>query len=162
MKIYALAALLLTTGVSAFMPPSASRKIITSSLLRSSTALGPYSNLTKEQLEVKTDELRNPNVEESRKFGRYDEWLKTGAVDRFPDTLVEIFQPGIVRHLALEVSFIAATATFVCLYNCLFVAGFVDFDGQKYLPLFPELPLLSLPATPFTFSSAALALILGE
>lgn len=160
--------LLLVGGAGAFLPASMNTKVV-SPAVRSSTALGPYSNLTPEQLEVQLDQLRNSYGEVSRRYRRsfftHDEWLKHRAVDRFPGTLLKLAQSGVVRDLAGEVAFITLTAAFVVIWNCLFVVGFDDLTGMHYDPMAItglSLPLLAMPSTPFTFSSPALALLLGK
>jgi hypothetical protein len=40
--------------------------------------------------------------------------------------------------------------------------GWIDFDGNMHESLVPGLPLIKLPAEPFTFSSPILSLLLGK
>jgi len=47
------------------------------------------------------------------------------------------------------------------LYNALLATGYEDLAGIHHEPLL-QLPLLTLPSEPFTLSSSALSLLLGE
>jgi hypothetical protein len=125
--------------------------------------------LSPEELEIKLNDLRNSYGEKSRSFRRsfftHDEWLKHRALDRFPGTLLKLAVSGVVRQLAPEVAIIASTAAFAILWNCLLVTGYDDFQGIHYDPIIISglsFPLLALPATPFTFSSPALSLLLSK
>jgi hypothetical protein len=121
-------------------------------------------------MEIKLNELRNSYGEKSRKFRRsffvHDDWVKHRAVDRFPGIFVKFLKSGLVRQLAPVVGFITSIAAFVVAWNCLLVTGYDDFQGIHHDPFAIlsglTFPLMALPATPFTFSSPALALLLGK
>ena len=104
--------------------------------------------------------------EASRKFRRsyfsHSDWLRARRDDRFLYNFKSILNSGIARQLAKEVGFVAAISTFIVVWNALLVAGYDDFSGLRHAPLISSdlLPLLKLPADPFTLSSPALGLLL--
>lgn len=56
-----------------------------------------------------------------------------------------------------------SVATFVVVYNALFVLGYDDFNNIRHAPIVPgTYPLIWLPLAAFTLSSPALSLLLGE
>lgn len=169
MKAFSWTILLLVGSVSAFSSTSANTKRVSSDC-RSSTALGPYLKLSPEAREIRLNKLRNSYAEVSRRFRRsfftHDDWLKHRKLDRFPGTFVKLAASGVVRKLAPEVTIVTSTAAFIVLWNCLLVTGYDDFRRIHHFPITIssglKFPLLSLPATPFTFSSPILALLLGK
>lgn len=166
MKVCALVALLLVASASAFAPPPSANSKLATPAVQSTTALGPLSGMSPDELEIVLEGLRNSYGEQSRKYRRsffsHDEWLKHRSADRFPGTLFKLVKSGVVRVLAPEVFFITMTATFVVVWNAFLSAGYVGFDSIQHDPIVSHpLPLLAMPVTPFTFSSPALALLLG-
>lgn len=103
--------------------------------------------------------------EASRKFRRsyfsHSDWLKARADDRFLYNLSSILRSGIVRQLSKEIVLVASIASFICIYNAIFIAGYDDFAGFHHPPVFDTiLPVLKLPSEPFTFASPSLGLLL--
>lgn len=105
--------------------------------------------------------------EASRKFRRsyysHSDWLKARADDRFLYNLSSIVRSGILKQLSKELRTIAAISTFICVWNALFgPAGYDDFAGFHHAPILDQhsLPLLVLPASPFTLSVPSLGLLL--
>jgi putative membrane protein len=105
--------------------------------------------------------------EASRKFRRsyftHSDWLKARRDDRFLYNFKTILNSGIARQLAKEVGTVAGISAFIVVWNALLVAGFDGFGGVHHNPIFDTsdlIPLLKLPADPFTLSSPALGLLL--
>ena len=140
------------------------------------TSVSRSSLLVKEQLQVRNEDLfqlaatieppEKTYGETSRKFRRsffsHKDWLKHRSEDRFLKIVLSTVNSGVVRQLAKEVGFVVATATFVVFWNSLLGEGYSDFSGVHHDPLVQGLPLMELPITPFTLSSPALGLLLGE
>jgi putative membrane protein len=101
--------------------------------------------------------------ESSRKFRRsyftHSDWLKSRADDRFLSSLTSIVKSGIVRQLGKEISFVAGSAFFICVWNVFSVGGYDDFQGI-HQAVENGLPTLQLPKEPFSLSSPSLALLL--
>ena len=140
------------------------------------TSRSRSSLLVKEQLQLRNEDLfqlaatieppEKTYGETSRKFRRsffsHKDWLKHRSEDRFLKIVLSTVNSGVVRQLAKEVGFVVATATFVVFWNSLLGEGYSDFSGVHHDPLVHGLPLMELPITPFTLSSPALGLLLGE
>lgn len=104
--------------------------------------------------------------ETSRKFRRtfftHKDWLRHREDDRLVRRIIGIFKSGIVRQLAKDVGYVVAMATVVVVWNCLLGVGFTNISGLRHGPLLKGFPTLKLPMEPFTLSSPALSLLLGE
>ena len=104
-----------------------------------------------------------PYGEESRKYRRdvfgHEDWIKHRRSDRFIYNLKTIFTSGIWRQLLGEITAASSIALFVCVWNQCLSAGYTDLEGMKQAA-FANLPLLKLPALPFTLSSPSLGLLL--
>jgi putative membrane protein len=104
--------------------------------------------------------------EASRKLRRsyfsHSDWLKARADDRFLYNLSSIVRSGILRQLSKELVIIALISTFICVWNALFAVGYDDLEGFHHAAIFGQnsLPLLVLPANPFTLSVPSLGLLL--
>ena len=103
--------------------------------------------------------------ESSRKYRRtfftQKDWLKHRSDDRFSRTIFSTLRSGVVRQLAKEVGFITATAIFVVAWNLL-TGGYSDLQGVHHGAILKNIANLELPIAPFTLSSPALGLLLGE
>lgn len=104
--------------------------------------------------------------ETSRKFRRtyftHKDWLRHRDDDRLVRRILGVFKSGIVRQLAKEVGYVVVMATIVVVWNCLLGVGFTDLSGLRHGPLLKGFTTLKLPMEPFTLSSPALSLLLGE
>jgi putative membrane protein len=97
------------------------------------------------------EEERVTYGEDSRKFRRtvftHKDWIKHRSSDRLFRNLSSILQSGIVRQLSEEISLVAAIATAVVVWNGILAPTY-------------GVPVLCLPAAPFSLSSPALGLLL--
>jgi hypothetical protein len=96
-----------------------------------------------------------------RTFFTHKDWLRHRSEDRFIRTVFSTVRSGVVRQLAKEVGFVTATAVFVVAWNVL-TGGFSDLQGIHHDPILGNIANLELPIAPFTLSSPALGLLLGE
>lgn len=99
-----------------------------------------------------------------KKVFAYDDWVRHRSSNRFTGRFIKFGKSGIVRALLGELILTSSVASFVCLYNALFINGYSDLSGVHHdtiLAQFLHLPVLSLPAMFFTLSSPALSLLLG-
>jgi len=96
-----------------------------------------------------------------RTFFTHKDWLRHRSEDRFVRTVFSTVRSGVVRQLAKEVGFVTATAVFVVVWNVL-TGGFSDLQGIHHDPILGNIANLELPIAPFTLSSPALGLLLGE
>ena len=105
--------------------------------------------------------------ETSRQFRRtfftHKDWMKHRSENRFFKNVMTTVKSGVVRQLAGQVGFVILTSSFVVAWNSLLVEGYVDFSAVHHDALIQSgLPLMKLPIEPFTLSSPALGLLLGE
>jgi hypothetical protein len=104
--------------------------------------------------------------ERSRPFRRdvfdYDAWVYHRRTDRYVSHLFNVFNSGVTQQLLREVYLTTAIATFVCVYNALFVNGFDDFVGFHHEPFVQGFYVFSLPTVFFSLTSPALSLLLGK
>lgn len=103
---------------------------------------------------------RVPYGESSRQYRRtvytHDDWIAhRNSEQRVYENLQGIFFSGIVRQLKSEVSLVALMATLVVLWNGLAVPFL-----QSSTVWTTSVPMLMIPALPFTLSSPALGLLL--
>jgi len=104
--------------------------------------------------------------EQSRLFRRTvftpEDWIKHRSQLRFFQNLLTLFKSGIFSDVLNQVLFIGGIATFIEIWNCLAVAGYVDFQGIQHESLLhlPDYMLMTLPAQGFTWSVSALGLLL--
>ena len=108
-------------------------------------------------------EQRRSYIETSRQYRRtrygVDDWLKHRSPDRFFKNLANILSSGIYRGIVKEVLTVTSIASFIWAWNTFFGEGFTDLGGTHVDPIL-NLPLLSLPLTPFTLASPSLGLLL--
>ena len=158
------AAAVLAVPAAAFAPPT--RTVVRSSSSTKNKALDMVDN-TKQAPSLFPAIKDIPYGEASRKFRRtvftHDDWRRYRSPDRFFSSLATFTSSGVYKSVAREVLVTTAIATFIVVYNCL-VGGYADFSGMKHDAIFnnPLLPLIGLPLAPFTLSSPALGLLLGE
>jgi ion channel-forming bestrophin family protein len=152
-----------------------SMKLLMASLLlalsmNASTAFAPVSPSHTSKDLVALSASSDPKVvmpygEGSRKYRRtfftHKDWLRHRSEDRFSRTIFSTIRSGVVRQLAKEVGFITATAIFVVAWNLL-TGGYNDFQGVHHDAILKNIANLELPIAPFTLSSPALGLLLGE
>jgi hypothetical protein len=139
--------------VTAFTPPSPLR---TKNLVElSASSIDPKKGIIPEKSYGETSRKYR------RTFFTHKDWLKHRSDDRFIRTVVSTVTSGVVRQLATEVGAVTATATFVVVWNML-TGGVTDFTGVHHDPMLGMFPNLELPLSPFTLSSPALGLLLGE
>ena len=105
--------------------------------------------------------------EGSRKYRRtvytHKEWVKHRSSDRFVRNIQTLFNSGIYKQVANEVTLTSSVAVFVCAWNLL-VGGYQDFAGVMHDPVIREswAMMIGLPLTPFTLLTPSLGLLLGE
>ena len=98
-----------------------------------------------------------------RSFFTHKDWMKHRSENRFIKNVMTTVKSGVVRQLAGQVGFVILTSSFVVAWNSLLVEGYVDFSAVHHDALIQSgLPLMKLPIEPFTLSSPALGLLLGE
>jgi len=103
--------------------------------------------------------------EESRKFRRtvytHDDWVRHRSSDRFVRNVVSILTSGIYKNIAKEVWFVVLSAAAIILWNAI-TGDFQDLASVSHPGLLKNtlIPVLTLPLTPFTLSSASLGLLL--
>ena len=128
------------------------------------------TSLNLEKLEQKTPDdrevlrLLDNYGEKARKYRRQvftaADWVRTRRPDRFIDNFTTTLNSGLVRNISAQLTFVCAAATFIVMYNEIFVDGF-DFAGSHFDPLLPFLPLMKAPMQPFQLSISALGLLLA-
>jgi hypothetical protein len=104
--------------------------------------------------------------ESSRPFRRdvfgYDNWVQHRSTDRFIGNLLDILKSGVFRELLPYCFSISSIATFVVIYNALFVNGYDDFAGIHHSTILgAAFPLLKMPMDFFNLCTPSLALLLG-
>jgi hypothetical protein len=145
---------------------STANKPIREAAASSATKTRLFGN-TKQAPAVPVPTTNQSYGEESRKFRRtvftHDDWRKFRDPDRFTYYLTSMFNSGVYKSLSREVGTTTAIATFIVLYNCV-VGGYTDVSGLPHAALVstPLLPVFGLPLAPFTLSSPALGLLLGN
>jgi len=106
-------------------------------------------------------------TEDQRKDRRtvfmHDDWVRHRSSERFLRNMKTIGSSGINQALIKELAFVTSVATFVVVFNMLFVS-YQDFGGVSHigpLNMFDStLKSLSLPALPFSIAMPALSLLL--
>jgi hypothetical protein len=104
--------------------------------------------------------------ESSRPFRRdvfgYDNWVQHRSTDRFIGNLLDILKSGVFRELLPYCFSVSSIATFVVIYNALFVNGYDDFAGIHHSTIMGStFPLLKMPMDFFNLCTPSLALLLG-
>jgi len=115
-----------------------------------------------------TKEVENKIMygEQSRTYRRTvytaEDWLKHRDPNRFFRNLRTIFASGVLQQVSKEVGVVSLVAFLVDFWNCVFILGYQDFQGQTHNPIvhIPHYLILELPIGPFQLSSTILGLLL--
>ena len=91
----------------------------------------------------------------------HDDWVKHRQQDRFFIYLGSLFDSGVFRNSEREVYVCTTISAMVCVYNAL-AGGYTDLMGGQHGAIIPGLPVVGIPMTAFTVTSASLGLLLSK
>ncbi|KAL7472318.1 hypothetical protein ACHAXS_012646 [Conticribra weissflogii] len=101
--------------------------------------------------------------EGTRKYRRtvftHDDWVQFRSSDRFAKNLKTLFNSGIYRSVAKEITATVTVATVVCLWNAI-AGGYQGLGGEMHDPIIPGLMKIGLPMNTFTILNSSLGLLL--